>query len=149
MAAFYGEQATLREAGTTVDASMSGGQVHAVVDEYITAGTEDANPIYFGGLHIPVAATAVDAWISNEVYGASSNNIGPLSLFFNSTIAPLMALQLHGDVAAVVRPTSTGLPVSVIYGTSNIEGLIFADHSAAAPSAGKSIVACVMYVTGA
>jgi len=152
MAAFYGEQATLREAGTTVDASMSGGQVHAIVDEYVTTGAETYGDwFYYGGAHVPTASTIVDVWCSNDVFGTSSNVINAPKVLSNGLGYSIMNAGLVGNVASVVRPTYTELPISVVDATANgSEGFIYAYYATGgSTTAAKSLVTCVFYVTGA
>jgi len=149
MTAFYGEQATLMYAGTTVDASMSGGLVRAVVDEYITAGTEaNGDAVYYAGLHLPLACTAVDAWYSNDIFGA--HTFRGLRVLANATVNSLTQ-DAVGSLSDVVRPSESMLPVTVA--TTDLDSedgeLISLYFSGTAPTAGASLVACVMYVTGA
>jgi len=149
MATFYGTQATLRQAGTTVDASMSGGVVRGVIDEYVTVGTEaNGESVYYGGLHLPLACTVVDAWYSNDAFGA--HTFRGIRALANGTVNYLTD-DAVGVSAAVHRPASAMLPLTIAtMDLANEDGqLVSVYFSATAPTAGASLVACVMYVAGA
>ena len=150
MAAFYGEQATLREAGTTVDASMSGGLVRAVIDEHVTAGTEIiGDGIYIGGIHLPPASTVVDAWLSNDVFG--SHVVTGIRVF-SSGSTDYVTESINGATAGVHRFSDGQLPLEVsgLSGDVGDDGELMIEYlSGTVPTAGASIVGCVFYVTGA